>query len=107
MGKKTGVRYRIYERLQHYVKTQGSLLESDLDQAIDAVYKYPLRQSAIDLLRRKLQNKVTDESLVTTVVDLYHDDRLCIIHEHERQKEPKILCSLGLNAMETTPPALN
>jgi len=100
LGKKTGVRHRIYERLQHYVKNRGNLLEPDLEQAINAIYKYPLRQSVIDLLKRKLKNKVTDESLITTVMDLYHDDRLCIIHEHERQKEPRILCSLGLIVMD-------
>jgi len=68
-----------------------------LEKAIDAIYKYPLRDSAADSLNVQLRNNVADGVLANTVMGLYRDDRLCIIHEHERQnREPRILCSLGL-----------
>jgi len=59
--------------------------------------KYPLRQSAIDLLNSQLRSHAPDDTLAATVIGLYHDDRLCIIHEYEWKKEPRILCSLGLS----------
>ncbi len=97
LGRKNGARYRTYIQLKEYAKTRGTLLEPELEKAIDAIYKYPLRDSAVDALNFQLRNNATDGVLANTVMGLYRDDRLCIIHEHERQnREPSILCSLGL-----------
>ena len=97
LGRKNGARYRCYIQLKDYAKTRGTLLEPELDKAIDAIYKYPLRQYAVDILSIQLRSKVANETLAATVMRLYYDDRLCIIHEHERKREPRILCSLGLS----------
>jgi superfamily II DNA or RNA helicase len=97
LGRKNGARYRTYIQLKDYVKTRGSLLEPELEKAVDAIYKYPLSESAVDILNFQLRSKVADDILAAMVLNLYRDDRLCVIHEHERQqREPKILCSLGL-----------
>jgi hypothetical protein len=58
--------------------------------------KYPLRESAVDVLNLQRRSQVPDETLAATVMGLYRDERLCIVHEQERQREPRILCSLGL-----------
>ncbi len=97
LGRKNGARYRTYTQLKDYANTCGTLLEPELEKAIDMIYKYPLTDSAADALNFQLRNNATDEVLANTVTSLYRDDRLCIIHEHERQnREPRILCSLGL-----------
>jgi superfamily II DNA or RNA helicase len=96
LGRKNGARYRTYIQLKDYVKTRGSLLEPELEKAVDAIYKYPLSESAVDILNFQLRSKVADDILAAMVLNLYRDDRLCVIHEHERHREPKILCSLGL-----------
>ncbi len=97
LGRKNGARYRTYIQLKDYAKTRGTLLEPELEKAIDAIYKYPLRDSAVDMLNFHLRNNVAAETLAAAVLNLYQDDSLCIIHEHERQnREPRILCSLGL-----------
>ncbi len=97
LGRKNGARYRIYIQLKEYVTKRGTLLEPELEKAVDAIYKYPLRDSAVDMLNFQLRNSASDEVLADTVMSLYRDDRLYIIHEHERlNREPKILCSLGL-----------
>jgi len=95
LGRKNGARYRTYTQLKDYAKTRGTLLEPDLEKAIDAIYKYPLRDSAADALNFQLRNNARDEVLANTVTGLYRDDRLCIIHERQN-REPRILCSLGL-----------
>jgi len=100
LGRKNGARYQTYLQLKDYTKKRGTLLEPKLEKAIDAIYKYPLRESAVDILNFHLRSHAPAETLATTVIGLYHDDRLCIIHEHEWKKEPRILCSLGLNNME-------
>ena len=96
LGRKNGARYRTYRQLKDYAKKRGHLLEPELEKVIDAIYNYPLRESAVDLLNYQLRNKVPPETLAATAMNLHRDDRLCIIHQHEWKKEPRILCSLGL-----------
>ena len=75
----------------------GTLFESqELLKAIDEIYRYPLRQSAVDTLNRQLRSGVSDEALAELVIALREEDRLCLIHEEEQTQEPRIICSMGL-----------
>jgi len=98
LGRPSGARFRAYERLKHHAdEIKGTLFESlELLRALDDIYRYPLRQSAIDTLNRQLKSGIDDHSLTTLVVALREEDRLCIIHEDEQDQEPRIICSLGL-----------
>ena len=96
LGRKTGAKYRAYDRLTRYVKENPLLQTIDLAKAIDDLYNYPLYQSAADTLNRQLKSGVDDVGLAELVVALRSDDRLCIIQEEGQQREPQIICSLGL-----------
>ncbi len=98
LGRSSGARYRTYERLKHYAESlKGTLFENpELLKAIDDIYRYPLWQSATDTLNRQLRSGIDDEKLAELVIALRADDRLCIIHEEAEQREPQIICSLGL-----------
>ena len=98
LGRRSGARYRTYTRLQAYYEAQrGSLFEHPaLDKVLADLYRYPLYQSATDILNRKLKNGVADRELAELCVALREDDRFCIIHEEKRQREPKVICSMGL-----------
>ncbi|MGH8005853.1 MAG: helicase-related protein [Candidatus Binatia bacterium] len=98
LGRPSGARFRTYERLKHYADTvKGTLFESqELLKAIDEIYRYPLRQSAVDTLNRQLRSGVSDATLAQLVVALRAEDRLCVVEEGEREQEPRIICSLGL-----------
>jgi hypothetical protein len=98
LGKPSGARYRTYKRLEHHAAAiKGTLFESqELLRAIDEVYRYPLRQSAIDTLNRQLKSGISDPDLADLAIALRADDRLCLIHEEEQRHEPRIICSLGL-----------
>jgi hypothetical protein len=72
------------------------LASSDLLKAIDQIYQYPLRQSAVDRLNRSLKSGMDDQQLAELVLALYLDDHLCLIHEDGSTQEPQIVCSLGL-----------
>lgn len=98
LGKRTGARYRIFERLKNYaeaIKDQLFATQS-LNKAIEDIYKYPLRSSAKDILNRQLRSGISDHELADIVVTLYEEERLCIIQEEQRIKEPQIICSMGL-----------
>ncbi len=96
LGRPKGARFRTYERLKHYAKEMPLLATSDLLKAIDQIYRYPLRQSAVDRLNRALKSGMDDQQLAELVLALYLDDHLCLIHEDGSTQEPQIICSLGL-----------
>ena len=98
LGKPSGARFKTYERLKHHAeRTKGSLFENQaLYSAIDEIYRYPLRQGALDSLSRQLKSGISDQDLERLVLALREDDRLCIIQEDIADKEPQIICSLGL-----------
>lgn len=96
LGRPSGARFRSYERLKRYAKDMPLLITPDLHKAIDQIYRYPLRQSAVDRLNRSLKSGIDDQQLAELVVALYLDDRLGLVHEEGQTQEPQIICSLGL-----------
>jgi len=104
LGRPSGARFRTYERLKHYAATQrATLFEAEckargLYKAVDEIYRYPLRQTAVDTLNRQLKAGISDETLAELVMSLREDDRLCIVHGGETGfQEPRIICSLRLS----------
>jgi superfamily II DNA or RNA helicase len=99
LGRPSGARFRTYERLKRYaIEIKNTLFDrEELTKAIDEIYRYPLRQSAIDILNRQLKSGINDETLADLVCALRADDRLCIVNEEEPETEPRIICSMGLS----------
>ena len=86
--------------LKRYAEqVKGTLFDSqELRRAIDDIYRYPLRQSAVDTLNRQLRSSVEDSVLAQLVITLRDEDRLCLVNEEGQAQEPRIICSLGLRA---------
>jgi len=98
LGRPSGARFRTYERLKRYAdKVKGTLFEvPELAKSIEEIYRYPLRQAAIDTLNRQMKAGIEDDKLAELVMALREEDRLCVVHEDEQAGEPQIICSLGL-----------
>ena len=99
LGKKTGVKYRVYMRLDRYFKeNEGTLfVTEEMKKAVDDIFKYPLKEFARDTLNRQLKAGVSDDGLANLVVSLRDDDKLCIIdNEEQTSRLPQIICSLGI-----------
>ena len=100
LGRPSGARYKTYDRLKRFIEqTKGTLYESefpDLKGALEDIYKHPLYSSATATLGRKFKAGIGDRELARLVLALRDDDRLCIIHDENDTREPKIVCSLGL-----------
>lgn len=102
LGRPSGARFRTYERLKNFAeKLKGTLFEyqfesSLLNKSIEDIYRYPLRQSAIDTLNRQLRSGMSDAALAELVIALREDDRLCIVHKDDETREPRLICSMGL-----------
>ena len=99
LGKKTGVKYRVYMRLDRYCKEyENTLFVNDaLKKAVDDIFKYPLKEFARETINRQLKSGISDDDLVDLVVSLREEDKLCIVNIDEIvNNEPQIICSLGI-----------
>jgi superfamily II DNA/RNA helicase len=99
LGKKTGARYRAYNRLETYAaRNEGTLwVTEELKRAIQDIYDYPMREYARETINRQLKSGINDEELANLVVSLREDVKLSLVSEDEsKQKEPQIICSMGL-----------
>ena len=98
LGRPSGARFRVYERLKGQIAQAGDLLADPmLPKALDDIYRYPLRQSAVDIFNRQLPS-ISDEALAELVCSLRRDDRLCNVREEAPTNDNQIICSLGLVA---------
>jgi superfamily II DNA or RNA helicase len=98
LGPRTGARRRVYERLRQYAaQYDGTMfITKEILQAVDDVYRYPLRQAAADRLNRQMRSGVSDAVLVELVLALHQDDQLTVSQEDRGDDPPQIICSLGL-----------
>lgn len=101
LGKKSGARYQAYMRLlRYYEENKGTLFENqELKNTIDEIYKYPLRESAKDLLNKRLRLGISDEDLAQLVIELRSDGRLCKVEDETEKtyEAPQIICSMGIS----------
>ncbi|MEI7850040.1 MAG: C-terminal helicase domain-containing protein, partial [Chloroflexota bacterium] len=98
LGRPSGARFRVYERLKNFVgQNEGTLFVTpDLLKAVDEIYRYPVREYAKDVLNRQLRTGIDNYQLAELVVSLRADDRLCITETEVEKQDPRIICSLGL-----------
>lgn len=99
LGKQSSVRYRIYMHLtRYYEEYKDTLFVTEaMKRAIDDIYKYPLKETAKEVIGRQLKAGASDDQLANLVVTLREEDKLCIITDEDNaDREPQIICSMGL-----------
>lgn len=99
LGKKTGVKYRVYTRLDSFCKKieNSAFVNENLKKAIDDIYKYPLKESARETLSRQMKAGISDVQLAALLISLREEDKLVINNDDDDLKnEVHIICSLGL-----------
>jgi superfamily II DNA or RNA helicase len=98
LGKPSGARFRTYQRLKDYATSVGgTLLDTvHLTRVIEDIYRFPLRQSAIDTLNRQLKSGIADENLAELCISMRNEERLCMVSDDIESRDAKIICTLGL-----------
>ena len=105
LGRPSGARYRAYERLKNFLdQNAGTLFDTvERRRALDEIYRFPLRESARNLLNRQLKAGMIGEELADLLVSLREEERLCVVDDADgADNEPRIICSLGLAGVEGT-----
>jgi len=101
LGNRFSTRYRIIDLLEHYYKQPSTLFFTEekkqlLKLAIDDIYNFQLLESTKFMLGRLLRTSTNDDT-VESVLEMYKNGTLCRIdEEHNKHKDPSIICSMGL-----------
>ena len=99
LGKATGARFRVYERLKaHAEALKGTLYESKtLLRVIDDIFRFPLTSHATDVINREFKGGIGDPKLGEMVIALREEGRLVRVADDEQSTdEPHIICSMGM-----------
>jgi superfamily II DNA or RNA helicase len=105
LGNQSSARYKAYKILQrYYASVRNSLFEPDaLKRTIQDIFDYPLRESAREIINRRLKlGSTTDEDLATLCMQLRDEGRLSVIEQKDKEdvKMPHIICSMGIRTIK-------
>ncbi|MDD2776201.1 MAG: phospholipase D-like domain-containing protein [Gallionella sp.] len=104
LGRPTGARFKSYTRLKQYLEKTGNnrdLFITDdhirrVQQAQEDIHNHPLYQSAIDALNRQFKAGIHDAQFIELILNLREDGRLCAVEAQPEDREPRLICSMGL-----------
>jgi superfamily II DNA or RNA helicase len=105
LGKKSGVRYKLYHSLLSFVESnRGTLYDvsnnrdlKDLERAIQDILQEPLRETAREVFGNLLKQNSSIEELAKLVVQKRAEGKLTIpLEETNDDQVSHIICSLGL-----------
>jgi len=104
LGSKSSARYKAYGVMTRYLESVRNTLfdVAALKKTIDDIYHYPLRETAREIINRRMRLGSSDEDLAMLCMQLRDEGRLCIIDQNDKNslKMPQIICSLGIKKME-------
>lgn len=98
LGGERNIRNKVYTRLSNHldVMLDETSNSAELKEAINLIYKYPLREIAREKLQRQVKTGINDHDLATIVRTLMGSDSLCVVPKSGESTEPHIVCSMGL-----------
>lgn len=100
LGSQKGARYKAYMMLQrHFETSKGSLFQTEaLKRTIDDIYRLPLRETAKDILNKRIRLGISDKELANLCIQLREEGRLCVtdVKQDTSTKIAQIICSMGI-----------
>ncbi len=104
LGPASKPRFKVYYRVKGYLhkwKDKRDLFVTDghmreVSALLELVNKWPLLQSAADLLGRRLRQGIDDDDVVRLLMSLHDDRRLFGDIDTGSTREATLICSMGL-----------
>ena len=109
LGRRNGARYKAYIRLKKILEELGDKRDifftddkvRELGKAMEEIYKYPLFQTAKNVINSHLKTAVGDVNFAEIITSLRDEKRLSMIPDKDDEHpDMRIICSMGL--MRTT-----
>ena len=95
-GALSGIRKRCWDKLNgNWDRFAGTLLEANLKDALDDLYRKPLKEQASQTLARALRERPLDD-LAEVLIELRQDGRLCVAERDLDEDDIQIICSMGI-----------
>lgn len=102
LGNKASARYKAYGMLtRYYESVKNTLFDTDsLKRTIDEIYHFPLRETAREMINRRLKLGCSDEEMANLTMQLRDESRLCIVEQKDNDdiRTPHIICSMGIKS---------
>ncbi len=100
LGSKSSAKYKAYGMLNRYYESvKNTLFEVDaLKKTIDDIFHFPLRETAREIINRRIKLNCSDEEMALLCMQLRDEGRLCIVEQKDQDgfRTPQILCSMGI-----------
>jgi hypothetical protein len=96
MGTRLSIKRWIYNRLDAYCKVNPVLATQTLKQAAQDIHNYKMMESAKEAFLRQRKADAPDATLAELAENLYNERRLVFKDDNNKNKEPDIICSLGI-----------
>jgi hypothetical protein len=100
LGSQFGARYKTWMILtRYYESVKNTLFDVEaLKRVIDDIHHYTLRETARELLNRRLRIGISEEELASLCIQLREEGKLSVIEHKDSAafKTPQIICSVGL-----------
>ena len=105
LGRPNGAQYKAYDRLKKILIDLGDKRDifftdervREIDRTIEDIYKYPLRQTAKNVINSHLKTGVRDDDFVQIIKKLRDEKRLSVIQDKDDEdSDMRIICSMGL-----------
>jgi hypothetical protein len=96
LGSRFSTKYKVVTLLDQYMKENPILTTTELKEAVNQIYNYPLREQAKFTLGQMLKRNDDVNYFVDYITDVYKANQLCIVLEEGSGKDDRVVCSMGL-----------
>ncbi|MDP2173721.1 MAG: helicase-related protein [Candidatus Cloacimonadaceae bacterium] len=99
LGRKSSIKRQLYTKLDEFIKENDATIfvSTALKKAVEAIYRYPLKEDAKNIISRYFKTKEPIDALVGLVESFWEENKLCTDPDDgNHYDEPQIICSMGL-----------
>lgn len=96
LGSRFSTKYKVVTLLDQFMKNNPILTTTELKEAVNQIYNYPLREQAKFTLGQMLKRNDDVNYFVDYITEVYKANQLCIVLEKGSDKDDRVVCSMGL-----------